>query len=460
MLTQPTAPDPRTEAITLIRLAIPLVIGQVLLFSTNLVDTLLAGHLGPLVLGAVAIGSSVWMLPLMLLQGLMFAVPAMVSHLIGAGRRHDVGALFAQSLYLVFGVGILSLLALRGLAAPLVSLLQVEADLSGPTTDFLRAVAWGAPSLGIFMACRGLSDGLSMTKPAMWFGLLCLALLVPIGYALMYGAFGMPGLGAYGSGLAASAVTTLGALAFSAYVVLDPAYRGIGWAARSRWPQWATLRALLALGLPMAMSVVMEVSLFSFASFAIARFGAVQVAAHQIALNVAGLTFMVPLGLSAAITVRVGDAMGAGDPWRARLAGSLGIGLSLVSQSISCAVFLLLPGAIAALYSNDPAVQAATVALLAFAGLFQLSDGVQVAANGALRGMKDTKIPAAITLLAYWGVGMPVGLLLAFPAGMAARGMWIGLLAALTVAAVLLTWRFRRSTLAAVQHGAKLAAWH
>ena len=458
MMRATPAPDPRHELRVMIRLAIPLVIGQVLLFGTNVVDTLLAGHLGPVVLGAVAIGSSVWMLPFMMIQGLMFALPSMASHLVGAGRRDRVGGLFRQSLYLAFTVGLLALFALRAGAEPLVALLRVEADLAGPVVDFLRAVALAAPALGIFMACRGVSDGLSMTKPAMWFGLLGLLLLVPIGYVLMYGAFGLPGMGAYGSGLAAAAITWIGAGAFAVFVATVPAYRGIGWN-RAPWgPDPATIRALLVLGVPMAASVVLEVSLFSAASFAIARFGAVPVAAHQVALNVAGLTFMVPLGLSGAITVRVGDAMGAGDPRRARLAGMLGISLALVTQSVSCAVMFLLPMTIAALYSNDPAVQAGTVALLALAGLFQLSDGVQVAANGALRGLKDTRVPAAITLLAYWVVGLPVGLLLAFPAGMAARGMWIGLLVALSVAAVLLTWRFRSTTLAAVQRAAKVAA--
>ncbi len=452
------SPATRQELRIMVRLALPLMAGQVLLFGTNVVDTLLAGHLGPTVLGAVAIGSSVWMIPLMAMQGIMFAVPSRVSRLIGAGLRAKVGAEFRQALWLAVAVGLLVTIVLRGVAAPLVSALGVEPDLAEAVVDFLRAIAWSGPALAVFMACRGLSDGLSLTRPAMWFGLIGLGLLIPIGTLFMYGGLGLPAMGAYGSGLATSVVNWIGAILFALFVSRAGAYGGIGWRIGRMGPDLPVIAAQLRLGLPMALSVVMEVSLFSAAAFAIARFGAIPVAAHQIALNVAGLAFMVPLGLAGAITVRVGDALGHQDMARVRLAGMVGIGVAVVSQSLSCLLLILLPWQIAALYSNDPAVQAATVALLAFAAMFQLSDGIQVAANGALRGLQDTRIPAAITLFAYWGVGMPVGLLLAFTAGMAARGMWIGLVAGLSVAALLLTWRFRTRTLAALQHISKVGA--
>lgn len=442
----------------MVRLARPLVAGQVLLFGSNVVDTLLAGHLGAEVLGAVAVGSSVYTIPLMLLQGLMFTVPAKVSQLIGAGRRQQVGVVFRQALYLAVFVGLLSALGLWSLARPVATLLHLEPALSEGVVAFLHGLAPGLPALGVFMACRGFSDGLSLTKPAMWFGLLSITLLLPLGYVLMYGAFGLPGMGAGGSGIATAAALWIEAVVFVVYISKAAAYRDIGWDRGRVGPDAGEIRTLLRLGVPMAASVVLETSLFSAASFAIAQFGAAAVAAHQIALNVAALAFMVPLGLAGAITVRVGDAAGAGDIKRARLAGFLGVVLVMATQSVSCMVMLVLPLTIASLYSDDLAVQAGTVSLLTFAAMFQLSDGIQVAANGALRGMHDTRIPALITLLAYWGIGAPVGLLLAFQAGMAGRGMWLGLLAGLSVAAILLTWRFARRTLAAAQHANTLSS--
>eukprot|EP01037_Dinobryon_pediforme_P005514 gene5514-5568_t len=449
--------DIKKELSIMLRLARPLVAGQVLLFGSNVVDTLLAGHLSAEVLGSVAVAGSIWSIPLMILQGLMFTVPAKVSQLIGANRRPEVGVVFRQALYLAFFVGVVLAGALWVLAEPIAVALQLQPELRSGVIAFLHALAPGIPALGLFMACRGFSDGLSRTGPAMWFGLLSIVLLLPLGYTLMYGALGIEGRGAGGSGLATAIVLWVEALVFMAYLSRARAYRGIGWERGAMGPDFGEIGGLLRLGVPMAASVVLETSLFSAASFSIAQFGAAAVAAHQIALNVAALSFMVPLGLAGAITVRVGDAAGAGDGARARRAGFLGVALVVATQSVSCLVMLLLPHTIAGLYSIDPQVQAGTVALLMFAAMFQLSDGIQVAANGALRGLHDTRVPALITLVAYWGIGMPVGVLLAFQAGLAARGMWLGLVAGLTVAAVLLTWRFARRTLAAVQHADTLA---
>jgi MATE family multidrug resistance protein len=164
-----------------------------------------------------------------------------------------------------------------------------------------------------------------------------------------------------------------------------------------------------------------------------------------VAINVASVFFMIPLGLAMAITVRVGNAVGRDDARGVRYAGFCGIGLALVTQLVSATLMLGLPHAIAGLYTGNPRVIALAAQLLVLAGLFQFSDGIQVASNGALRGLKDTRVPMAITLFAYWGVGMPVGWWLAFPHGLGARGMWMGLIAGLSVAAVLLFTRFWRS---------------
>jgi MATE family multidrug resistance protein len=164
-----------------------------------------------------------------------------------------------------------------------------------------------------------------------------------------------------------------------------------------------------------------------------------------VAINIASLFFMIPLGLAMAITVRVGNAVGRGDERGVRYAGFCGIGLTLVTQMVSAGLMLSLPHFIAALYTRDPAVITLAAQLIMLAGLFQFSDGIQVASNGALRGLKDTRVPMAITLFAYWIVGMPVGWWLAFHHGMGARGMWMGLIAGLSVAAVMLFTRFWRS---------------
>ena len=202
------------------------------------------------------------------------------------------------------------------------------------------------------------------------------------------------------------------------------------------------LGRLLRIGLPMAFSLLMESALFSLAGLTIGRFGAVQVASHQIALNVAGIAFMVPLGIAYAMTVRIGRAVGSGDGPGIRRAALTGFGLVLAAESLSSLGIFGFRHEIAAFYTADSGIVAGTGTLLLLAGVFQFADGIQVAANGALRGIKDARVPMLLTALAYWGIGMPVGLALALGAGLGAPGMWGGLVAGLAAAAVMLTWRF------------------
>lgn len=430
------------EARALVRLALPLVIGQLSGIGMQVVDNVLAGHLGPHVLGATAVGGNVFSLALMAIVGVMMALPPSVAQLDGAGRRQEVGPLFRQALYLALGLGALLQQTVWWGGPALVAATGIDPSLAAGTDAFLRAISLGTPALGLVVTCRGLSDGLSLPKPGMVFGLLGLALLAPVGYVLMYGRLGLPPLGALGSGLATALVLWLEALAFALYLRASPRYRALGWERGRRGPDPAVILGLVRLGAPMAISVLLEVGMFSAAGLLIGRFGAIAAASHQLALNVAGVAFMVPLGLAMAITVRVGLAAGRGDAAGVRRAGLVGIGLTLLTQSISCAVMVGLPHAIIALYTRDAAVTAGAVTLLWFAALFQFSDGIQVAANGALRGLKDTQVPMVITAFSYWVAGMPVGWLLAYPAGLRAPGMWIGLIVGLSCAAALLLTRF------------------
>jgi len=262
----------------------------------------------------------------------------------------------------------------------------------------------------------------------------------------MYGRLGVPALGAQGAGAAVAAMSWVQALAFLAWVRFSRTSAGLGWSRARLRPDPAAIAALLRLGVPMAVSVLLEVGMFSTAALLIARFGPAAVAGHQIAMNVAAVCFMVPLGLGMAITVRVGNAVGRDDRAGVRSAVIAGLALVLATQAVSCSLLLTLPRAIAGLYTSDPAVLGSAAGLLLLAAIFQFSDGIQVAAAGALRGLKDTRVPMLITALSYWGVGMPAGLYFAFGAGLRTPGLWIGLIAGLTVAALLLGTRLHRRT--------------
>jgi len=427
-----------------VRLALPLICAQLAAIGSNVIDAVLAGHVSAHVLGAVAVGASIWSLAIVSGIGMMMAVPPSVAQLDGAGRRHEVGAVFRQALWLALGMGVVLWFAVRH-AAPLIDLIGVTPSLRDDVQRFLLAISWGAPALTCYFALRGLSEGLSLTRPSMYFSLGGLVLLVPLGYVLMFGKLGIPPQGAHGCGVATAIVLWLELLAFGIYVIFRRNYRGLGLFDHFEWPNLRRIGALAHIGLPMAVTLLAEAGLFVATALIIATLGEDVIASHQVAINIASLFFMIPLGLAMAITVRVGNAVGRGDERGVRYAGFCGIGLTLLTQVSSAALMLGMPYSIARLYTHDPKVIALAAQLIMLAGLFQFSDGIQVAANGALRGLKDTRVPMAITLFAYWIVGMPVGWWLAFHRGMGARGMWMGLIAGLTVAAVMLFTRFWRS---------------
>jgi MATE family multidrug resistance protein len=442
-----------------LRLAGPLAAGQLFAIGMNVVDAMLAGHLGAHVLGAVAVGASVWTFPLMAIVGVMMALPPSVAQLDGAGRRDEVVPLFRQAVWLALAVGLIMQAALWWLAPKVISAMGIASDLVADVTEFLRAISFAAPAFALFMACRGFSEGLSLTRPTMMFGAAGLLLLGPVGYVLMYGVPGFPGMGARGSGLATALVCWVQAIGLAVYVAFGRPYRGLSW--RGGWPlpDFTAIFRLLRIGVPMAVTVLMEAGLFGAVGLLIGRLGEDAVASHQVALNLAAVAFMVPLGVAMATTVRVGNAAGRADHPAMRRAGFAGISLTVVTQTISGSLMLLVPHALVSLYTNDPAVQAGAANLLRLAGIFQLSDGIQVASNGALRGLKDTKVPMLITGFAYWCIGMPVGWWLAFSRQWGAAGMWSGLIAGLTVAAVLLCWRFAALTRPAPRIGHLRALW-
>ncbi len=422
-------------------LALPLVAGQLCAIGMNVVDTVLAGHLGARTLGAVAIGTAIWSMVILVGIGLMLAVPPSVAQLVGAGRKHEIGPLYRQTLWLALITGILLTIAVQ-FSPLLLAKAKIDPAIVPEAVAFLGVLAWGAPAQCIFFVSRGMSEGLGLTRPTLWFSALGVILLAPMGYVFMYGKFGLPAMGARGLGLAYAITLWLQAMALIVYLLRHPNYRELDLFRHFEWPRWAPIAALLAIGLPMGFSIIMEGGLFVATALLIGSLGGNVVAAHQVAINVASVAFMIPLGIAMAITVRVGQAVGREDVTGVRYAGYVGIALVLVTQTISATVLTLAAEPIASVYTRDAAVIATAVNLLVFAAIFQFSDGIQAASNGTLRGLKDTRVPALLTAVSYWVIGMPIGWWLAFPRGMGASGLWLGLIAGLTVAAVLLLSRF------------------
>ena len=433
------------EARRTLLLAAPIVAGQLSSVLMTFVDTVLAGRHGPDTLAGVAVGSAVWSVVILVLVGVLMAVPPSVSQLDGAGRHERIGPLFRQALWLSIALGAL-LFVLVGLSGPLLAAMGIAADVRPAASDFLDGIRWGAPALALFFCARYLSEGLAWTLPTMVAGLLGVGCLFPLGHALMFGDGPFPALGAAGLGYATSLVLWLQAIGLLAYLRWSARFAGLRLFSDWEAPRPAEIGALLRLGLPIGVAVFMEGSLFVATALLIGRMGTTAVGAHQVAINVASLAFMVPLGIAMATTVRIGQAAGRGDGAGVRAAARAGYGIVLGTQLLTAVTMVIAGDAIARIYTDDAAIAALAGALLLFAAAFQFPDGIQALSSGALRGLKDTAWPMAITAAAYWGLGMPLGAWLGLDAGlgMGPRGMWIGLIAGLGAAAVLMTWRFAR----------------
>ena len=436
-------------------LATPLVIGQVTSFGMNFVDTVMAGRLGTVALGAIAVGSSVWAAGLLFSLGVLMSVSPAVSQLEGAGRRGQAGEMTRQALWIALVLGVGMFFAMREMDW-VVALLDVDEAVAATALGYLDAISWGALALTGQLVLRFFSEGTGDTKPTMYIGLLGIVLNVPLNYVLMFGKLGVEPMGAVGCGWATAIVFWLQFIALWIYIARRARFRPFGLFDEFSAPSWREIRGLLAVGLPIGVMVFFEGSLFITTALLIATLGALEIAAHQVAINIASMAFMVPLGMAGAITVRVGNAVGRRDREGARRAGLVGVGIAGVYGAVSATLMLVLAEPIARMYTAEADVVALAASLLLWAAIFQVSDGLQVASAGALRGLKDTRWPMVFSLVSYWGVGMTLGCWLTFWRDWGPHGMWVGLVAGLSVAAVLMGGRFWWASARYIRHGRKV----
>lgn len=432
----------------LLRLALPIMIAQVATTAMGFVDAVMAGRVSPRDLAAVALGNSIWIPVFLLMTGTLLATTPKVAQRFGAGKLHEISPVVRQALWLALVTGLSATLILIS-AEPILHLMKVDPELIKPCMGYLHGIASGLPAVALYYVLRCLSDGLGRTVPSMVIGLCGLALNIPINYIFIYGHFGVPAMGGVGCGWATAIVMWAMMLGMAGWVHWAPAYRKIQLFSRFDWPQWAVIKRLVSVGLPIGIAVFAESSIFAVIALLIGSLGATVVAGHQIALNVSALMFMIPYSLAMAVTVRVGQSLGRQQPRDARFSAGVGMGAALAYACLSASLMYLLREPIASIYTNDPMVIQVASMLIVYSALFQFSDGIQVTAAGALRGYQDTRVTMILTLLAYWGIGLPVGYALGltdwFGAARGPSGLWEGLIAGLTCAALMLLIRLTRS---------------
>ncbi|MBS1156957.1 MAG: hypothetical protein H6R07_2881 [Proteobacteria bacterium] len=426
-------------------LAWPIMVTQLAQIGTSFVDATMAGHYSPIDLAAISIGGSIWVALMVTLIGLTLAVNPLVAHRHGAGDLQAIPGVVQQAIGQGLFFALLGVL-LAWLIAPFFHLSGLDPESADKATRFLRAVVWGLPALAIHRVLAGYSSSLNRTQPMMFIALFGLALNVPVNWVLIYGKFGFPELGGVGCGYATAFCMWVSTLLLAAWIRWAPDYRSTqpltGW----RGVDWATQRQLFRLGLPIGVVFLVEISAFSLVALLIARLGATQVAAHQVALNFTGIVFMIPSALGHALTVRVGQALGAGNPQQARQTGLNGIRMGLLYALFSALLIGVFKQPITALYTTDASVRTLAAQLLLYAAIFQLGDASQVIISGVLRGYKITQWPMIIYICAFWLFGLPLGYILAFGYQHGAAGFWQSLLLTLAIAAGLLYWLFRKES--------------
>ncbi len=429
------------------RLAGPLILAEMGWMSMGIVDTMMVGRLpaSAEAIGAVSVGHVLFAALSLFGGGLLLGLDTLVSQSFGAGRVQDCHHSLLQGTYLSLLLSPLLMGALW-LFLPALRSFDIHPTVLPLALDYLNAVVWGIFPLLLYFALRRYLQAMNLVKPVMFALISANGVNVLANWMLIFGHLGAPALGVAGAGWATLVSRGyMAALLLGYMVYYDRRHRTGLWQV-SPMIDFTRIGRLLSLGVPAAMQLGVEVVVFAIATLLIARLDPVSLASHQIALNAASFTYMMPLAIGSAAAVRVGQALGRGDPSGAGRAGWAALTMGASFMAAAAAVFLLFPTYIARLFTPDAAIISLSVTLLAVAALFQLFDGLQAVATGALRGAADTRTPMVAHLLSYWLLGLPLGYWLCFRRGLGAVGLWVGLCVALIVIGLVLSVAWHRRT--------------
>lgn len=436
-----------THSKSLLKLTYPILIAQLIQNMMGFVDIVMAGRVSATDLAAVAVANSIWLPLILTISGLIMALAAITSHLSGANKYSLVVKQTYQTAWIALALG-LTLIVIYYLLTPiLLPLITLEANLGALMLDYLAYIVWGAPCYCLYLVLRNYSEGLSYTKPTMIISIIGLLVNIPANYIFIYGKFGMPALGGAGCGLATALVYCAMFISMLIYCFYSKILKKANLFNAFYWPVWRDIKGILSLGIPIALSLLFEVSLFAIVAIILVPFGAQVIASHQVALNFTGLIFMVPLSIAMATTIKVGYALGNNNFQQARDYARYSVILGLLLACFTAFITVVFRIQIASIYSTEIPVIELAASLMLLASVYQFSDTIQVISAGILRGYKDTQSILYITLFSYWGIGLTVGLILGITdwvvPKMGPYGFWIGFIVGLTVAAILLAWRLK-----------------
>ncbi len=435
------------EARALLALTWPMLIAQLAQMGTGVVDTIMAGRYSVVDLAAIAIGYNIWLPVYLFILGMMLATSAIVAQYFGAGRVQQIKELLPQSLWLALVLGLIAG-PVCYFADPLLSMLELDSETREKSLAYLRATAFGMPAAAIFQALRCHTQGLGIMRPFAIASVLGFLANIPLNYALIYGKWGAPQMGAAGCGWATAISMWLGPVLIAFYMMRAEKLKPYLPPPEFTAPQPAYLKEILRVGLPIALTFFLEVAVFSIIGLFISTLGTAAMASHQIAFNVWDIVYMPLISIGAAMATRIGHAVGSGDKTAVLLAVRCGTVITIASGIVIMLLLLLVPTMIVRAYTEDTAILSMAVVLIRMSAFFIALDAVQVAAASTLRAFKDTRFPFVVMSIAYWMIALPVGYWLGI--GIAQNpadgtiGFWKGMIAGITVAAALVVWRQRK----------------
>ena len=435
-----------TECRRLVRLALPILIAQAAQVGVGVVDTVMAGHASANDLAGVALGSNVFTTLYITLLGVMAALQPIVAQSYGAGKTTEIGEQGRQGLWFGLFLGVSGMLLLWVVISPLQKQFDMGSYVNKTFGQFVFFISLGMPAAMIHRAFYAFASSLNRPKTIMVVSLIALLLNIPLNYVFVYGKFGLPALGGAGCGLASAICFWFNAIVLGIYIYRQRFFAPFALFARFEWPKWRAQWAVLMLGIPIGLSFFLEVSLFTFISLLIARFGVTHVASQQVVINITSLIYMIPQSIGIALAVCVGQAVGAQNWLRARFISGVGLIMGLIGACGTGLMLLTFRHFWVSLYTKDQNVIILGGTLLIFAAIFQLSDATQTIASYALRGFKLTKVPMLIHAITFWGLGLGIGCLLGLYFNMALYGFWLALVVSLTGAAVALVWYLNRES--------------
>ncbi len=428
----------RTELFAVLRLGWPMMLTQLFIMLTGAIDSAMAGHYSSVDLAGVSLGGMLLWPAFMLLTGLTMALTPIAAQLRGARKPEQIGHQIRQGLWVCVGTSTLLVLVLIH-GTVLYDWVGVDPGATAVAKGYLAAAAWGAPPIVFYVALRHICEGLGHPRPPMFIAGSMIPVNAFLNYGFIYGAFGLPELGGVGCGVATAIVFWL-ELGVMLLVCRLPFFAGMNAFDRFEWPRWETLRSIVAIGAPIGITIFIEMVVFSVVGLLIAQIGVAEVAANSIAGNLNWATYVIPVSLGAAATIRVGFHVGANDLYAARATSAAVYKFSIGYAVVMSVLLLTFRYALISIFTTDPVVIDITATLVIFIAVYQLVDDSNAVTIGALRGYKDTRVPMYVGLVGYWLIAVPLGYCLAegllFP-GLApgVYGYWAALTIGLSISA-------------------------